>query len=150
MKRWIPLALVLLAAAALSAQEKFRKRELKERVDISGTIVCIGCTLAAQDGGADPQCTLHARHAQGLLAPDGTLWTFVDNARGHHLVTHEKLRGQEVKVLGWKFPKAQYIEVWKYSLKAGDAWESWDWCKTCGFEKGDNQDKDVCADCAGE
>lgn len=125
--RIVALAAALLALAP--AQEK-KKRELKDRVEIAGTIVCVGCALADQDGGADSMCTLHAKHAQGLKMSDGTLWTFVDNDRGHLVITNAKLRGKEVKIHGWKFPKAQYIEVSKYQVKEGDKWIGWDFCKT--------------------
>ena len=85
---------------------------------------------------------------------DGTLWTFVDNAKGHLVITNEKLRGKDVKVLGWRFPKAQYVEVSKYQVNEGtkDApkWAPYDYCKTCGFEPGDNHDTDLCEDCAGQ
>ena len=135
----------MLGAVAFG-EDKAKKRDLKDRVEVAGTIVCVGCTLE-KDAGADAQCTLHARHAQGLLAADGTLWTFVDNARGHIVRTNDKLRGKEVKLLGWKYPKAQYIEVSKYQLKSGDAWVGYDYCKTCGFEKGDHKDADICDDC---
>ncbi len=146
----LPAVLMLGAMAFSQSESKHGKRQLKDRVEISGTIVCVGCTLQNQDGGADAQCTLHAKHAQGLLAPDGTLWTFVDNAKGHIVIANEKLRGKEVKVLGWKFPKAQYVEICKYQVKDGDRWAAYDYCKNCGFEKGDYQDKDVCDDCAKE
>ncbi len=129
-----------------TAQDKAPKRELKDRVEIAGKVVCVGCTLE-KEAGADPQCTLHAKHAQGLLAADGTIWTLVDNAKGHLLMTNGKLRDKEVKILGWKFPKGQYIEVSKYQLKEGDKWVAYDYCKTCGFEPGDNKDKDLCDDC---
>jgi len=132
--------------ALVGAAQDVKKRDLKDRVEIAGTIVCIGCTLE-KEAGADAQCTLHARHAQGLKAADGTLWTFVDNAKGHHLITNDKLRGKEVKVLGWKFPKSSYIELSKYQVKDGETWASWDYCRTCGFEKGDNKDTDLCEDC---
>lgn len=141
---------LLVLAAWVGAEDKFAKRALTDRVEVPGTLVCIGCTLEQQEGGADAQCTLHAKHAQGLLASDGTLWTFVDNARGHLLITKDKLRGKEVKLLGWKFPKAQYLEVSKYQVKEGDKWVAYDYCKTCGFEPGDYQDRDVCADCAAQ
>lgn len=126
------------------AQEK--KRELKDRVELEGTIVCVGCELT-KESGADSQCTLHAKHAQGLLLKDGTLWTILDNGRGHVVRTNDKLRGKEVKVHGWKYPKAQTIELWRYSIKDGDKWTQFDYCKTCGFEKGDHKDKDLCEDC---
>lgn len=147
----------MIAALAIGitgfAQDKaqiFKKRELPNRAEIAGTIVCIGCTLEKQDGGADAQCTLHSKHAQGLLLADGTLWTFVDNAKGHIVMTNEKLRGKEVKVLGWRFPKAQYVEISKYQLHEKDKWIAYDYCKNCGFEPGDTKDRDLCDDCASE
>jgi hypothetical protein len=139
---------VLFGALAF-AQDKAKKRELKDRVEIPGTIICIGCTLE-KEAGAEAQCTLHAKHAQGLRMEDGTLWTFIDNAKGHLVITNAKLKDKPVKVLGWKFPKAQYIEVSKYQIKEGDKWVAYDYCKTCGFEAGDNKDKDLCEDCAGK
>lgn len=147
MKRILPV-LSILALAALADEGKPAPRTLDQRVEIEGKVVCIGCTLAAQEGGADAQCTLHAKHAQGLLLPDGTLWTFVDNAKGHLVIANADLRGRDVRVLGWRFPKAQYVEVSKYSVKEGDAWVAYDYCRDCGFEKGDNHDTDLCGDCA--
>ncbi len=144
--KWL---VMLTLASTLLAEEGTRKRELKDRVEVEGRIVCIGCTLEKEDG-ADAQCTLHAKHAQGLLLADGTLWTFVDNTKGHVVMTNDKLRDKEVKVFGWKSPKAQYLEVFKYQVKDGDNWVAYDYCKNCGFEPGDNHDKDVCEDCEQE
>ncbi len=141
--------LAALAGVAVHSDPSPRLRELKDRVEIEGTLVCIGCALEQQDGGANSQCTLYARHAQGVQRADGTLWTIVDNQRGHALITNDKLRGQAIRILGWTFPKAQYLEVWRYSVRKGEAWEGWDWCKVCGYEPGDNRDTDLCADCAG-
>ena len=140
--------LAVLGAFALlaSGQDAAKKRELKDRVEIQGTVVCIGCALE-KSAGADAQCTLHAKHAQGLLDSDGKLWTFVDNAKGHIVMTNDKLRGKQVKVLGWKYPAGQYLEVFKYQVKEGESWVAYDYCKTCGFEKGDHKDLDLCEDC---
>ncbi len=138
------LAAVALAGDAPDAPAK--RRENKDRVEIPGKIVCVGCTL--ESWGADAQDTLYSKHAQGLLAPDGTLWTFVDNTKGHLVITNEKLRDKEVKVFGWKFGKAQYVEVSKYAVKEGDAWVAYDYCKDWGFEPGDNKDTDLCPDCS--
>jgi hypothetical protein len=121
---------IALSLVSMASMQEVKKRELKDRVEIAGTIVCIGCTLEKQAGGADAQCTLHAKHAQGLLLADGALWTFVDNAKGHLVITNDKMRGKEVKVFGWKYPKAQYIEVSKYQIKDGEKWNPYDFCKT--------------------
>jgi hypothetical protein len=123
-------AVLALAGAVGIAQDKFKKRDNKDRQEHPGKIVCIGCTLENQEGGANAQCTLHSKHALGLLAADGTLWTFVDNAKGHLVITNGKLRDKEVKVLGWKFPKTQYLEISKYQVKDGDKWVPYDYCKT--------------------
>lgn len=124
------LGAVAMTALAQDAAQPGKRRDLKDRAEFAGTIVCIGCTLEKQVGGADSQCTLHAKHAQGLLLADGTLWSLVDNAKGHFVITNEKLRGKEVKVFGWKFPKAQYIEVSKYQVKENGKWVAYDFCKT--------------------
>jgi len=137
-----------LAVVAVAATQDFKQRDNKDRQEIAGKIVCIGCTLQKQEGGANSQCTLHAKHALGLLAADGTLWTFVDNAKGHLVIGNAKLKDKEVKIFGWKFAKAQYVEVSKYQVKDGDKWVPYDYCKTCGFEANhDNKDTDVCDHC---
>ncbi len=123
-------SLIAMTVLVFVAQDKPKKRENKDRKEYAGKIVCVGCSLENQDGGADPQCTLHSKHAQGLRMEDGTLWSIVDNAKGHLVVTNAKLRGKDVKLLGWKFPKAQYVEVSKYQIKEGDLWVAYDFCKT--------------------
>ena len=126
-------ALALLAILAASAQDKQqprKKRDLKDRAWIQGKIVCVGCHLEGLEGGADSQCTLHSKHAQGFLKDDGTLWTIVDNERGHPVITKKELRDKQVQVYGWTFAKSQYFELYKYKIKTGDTWEGWDYCKT--------------------
>lgn len=140
------IAVLALAGLMALAQDGPKLRENKDRADFAGKIVCIGCQLQNQAGGASSECTLHAKHAQGLLTDDGWLWTFVDNTKGHHLITEKKLLGKEIKVFGWTFPKTKYIEVSKYALKEGDEWVAYDYCKVCGFEPGDNKDTDLCED----
>lgn len=125
------LGVIFVLGALAHAQEKptAKKRTMKDRTWIDGKIVCIGCTLASEHG-VDAQCTLHSKHAQGLLTEDGKLWTLVDNTRGHRVITNKKLLGKEIKVFGWTFKKHQYVELWKYSLQKGDKWVAYDFCKT--------------------
>lgn len=125
----VVVAMLALVGVVAFAQDR-KKRDNKDRQEHAGRIVCIGCTLENQEGGAHAQCTLHSKHALGLLAADGTLWTFVDNAKGHLVIANAKLRDKDVRILGWKFPKAQYIEISKYQVKEGDKWVPWDYCKT--------------------
>lgn len=124
------LACVSLVAQDNTPQKKPERRQLKDRQWFEGKIACVGCTLESMDGGAEAQCTLHARHGQGFVEADGTLWTFVDNAKGHLVITNAKLRDKEAKVFGWKIGKTRYIEVWKYQVKEGGKWRPYDYCKT--------------------
>ncbi len=140
------LAALLVAGVALAGEPSAKRREDKDRIEIPGTIVSIGATL--EGFGANAEDTLYTKGAQGLLAPDGTLWTFVKNAKGFGVVTNEKLRGKEIKVLGWKYPKAQYVEIARYAVKEGEKWVPYDFCKNCGWEANhDNKDTDLCEDC---
>ena len=120
-----------LAALVAGAQDKepAKKRDMKERKWLEGRIVCVGCTLAT-DVGANAQCTLHAKHAQGFLDKDGKLWAIVDNARGHLVRTNRKLRDQEIRAFGWPYKKHQHLEIWKYELKKEEKWIAYDYCKT--------------------
>ena len=140
------LAVVVLAAAAVALGAEPSK---KEPVVKEGEIVCVGCHLE-KEFGAEPQCTLYAKHAQGFLASDGTLWTVLDNTRGHHLVTEKKLQGKPMRFHGYAFPKTQVLEARTYELKEGDAWVAYDYCRECGWEKGDNKGLDLCEDCQKE
>lgn len=142
----------LVAAAAVSAGLAFagdapvKPRENKDRAEFQGTMVSLGAALEAL--GANAQDTLYTKGALALQAPDGTLWTFVDNEKGHSVIRDAKIKGKEVKILGWKFPKTQYVEISKYQLKDGDKWVAYDFCKTCGWEPGDHKDTDLCEGCA--
>jgi len=149
-KIWAPavaLALVMVVAMAW-AEEKAPRRTLEARTTFEGTFACVACTL--EDRGADAQCSLHSKHGVGLLAADGELWTFVDNVRGHAVIRDKELRGKKVKLIGWRFPKARYIEVSKFQLEEDGEWVTYDFCKICGFEEGDHDGTDLCEDCADE
>ncbi|MFN0056950.1 MAG: hypothetical protein ACKVX7_00705 [Planctomycetota bacterium] len=135
-----------LAQASVAQDKPTAKRDLKSRTWVEGKLACIGCSLAGEFG-ADAQCTLHAKHALGFVDKEGKLWTLVDNARGHRIITADKLRDKEIRIYGWQYAKHQYLEAWKYEIKKDGAWAGWDYCKTCGFEPGDNKDTDLCDDC---
>ncbi len=143
---WKGFAAAVLGLAALAAAEEAAR---KETVVKEGQVVCVGCQLEKQYG-AEAQCTLYARHAQGLLASDGSLWTFLDNTRGHYYITEKKLLGKPIRVHGDAFPKAQILDARTYDLKEGGAWVAYDFCRDCGWEKGDHQGRDLCGDCAKE
>ena len=149
---WKRLTLVAgfacITAGLVMAEEAAKRRDNKDRIEVTGTFASVGATLEAR--GANAEDTLFTKGALGLIDADGALWTIVDNAKDHGIVTNAKLKGKEVRALGWKFPKTQFIEISKYQLKEGDKWVAYDYCKTCGWEPGDHKDKDLCDDCAGE
>lgn len=138
------LALLALPLAVLAGDEK-KKRDFTKLAPVTGAVICLGCELEKE--GADAQCTLNAKHAQGLKDADGNLWSFVDNQRGHGVITNEKLRGSEIRAKAWKFEKGRFLELWQYEVKDGDKWVLWSWCKNCGWEKGDHGEEDLCEDC---
>ncbi len=141
------LALVLAFAATAAADEE---KVARRKVELEGRLVCIGCHLEKEHG-AEAQCTLRSKHAQGFLAADGTLHPLLDNGRGHALIADRKLAGAPVRLEAYAFPKTQVLEVIRYAVKEGEKWVPYDYCRNCGFEPGDNGGKeDLCADCAGE
>jgi hypothetical protein len=144
--KWGLLLAVLGGGLALAgdAQPKMRKNE--DRIKIPGTFVSIGETLAKL--GANAQDSLHTRGALGLLAKDGALWSFVDNAKGHGVITNPKWKGKATRIFGWRFPKTRFIEISKFEIQDGGTWVAYDYCKSCGWEPGDNHDRDLCDDCA--
>lgn len=147
MRNLLCLAVVALPISVLAGDEA-KKRDFRKLAVTEGTVVCLGCELEKE--GADAQCTLNSRHAKGLKGADGRFWTFVDNARGHGVITSDKLKGKEIRVKGWVFEKAQYIEVWQYEVKDGDKWVTYSHCKDCGWESCDNGESELCEDCRGK
>ncbi len=141
-------AIVALGAALglAGARADDAKPAGKQPAQIAGRLVCVGCHLEKEYGAAS-QCTLHSKHAQGLLAEDGTLYTILDNARGHFFVTDKKLAGAPIRIEGFTFPKAQVLEAVRYQKKDGERWVQQDYCRICGFEPGDNKGGDLCDDC---
>jgi hypothetical protein len=140
-------ALFGIVAAALAAAGDDAPRPKKQRVEVAGKLVCVGCYLE-REYGADAQCTLYAKHAQGFLAEGGTLYTLLDNGRGHALIAEKKLAGVPLVLEAWAFPKAQVLEAIRFRKKEGEAFVQYDWCRNCGFEKGEHAGGDLCEDCA--
>jgi hypothetical protein len=138
----------LATAVAVAEDDPAPLRQNEDRIEVPGTFASVGAILASR--GANAQDALHSRGALGLVTPEGALWSFVDNAKGHGVIVNRKLEGKDVRILGWKFPKTRFIEISKYQVKDGDEWVAYDYCKGCGWEPGDNHDTDLCEDCAEE
>ena len=82
-----------------------------DKVAVTGELVCIGCNLKKLDG-ANAQCDLYAHHAIGFKTLDGTLWSIVENAKGHDIVrSHTLLENKKAAMTGWLYPIAHYIEI---------------------------------------
>ncbi len=82
-----------------------------DKSNLKGELVCLGCSLKKLDG-ANAQCNLYSHHAIGFKAADGTLWSIVDNAKGHDIIrAHELLEHKNATISGWMFPLAHFIEI---------------------------------------
>jgi hypothetical protein len=96
---------VLLSAGALDS-----KKGLGE-IQLEGQIVCLGCSLKKL-GGANAQCGLYDAHDAGVKLKDGSLWSIVNNAKGHDVIrAHGAVIGKSAKISGWIYPNAHYIEI---------------------------------------
>lgn len=81
------------------------------KTTLTGELVCVGCSLKKLDG-ANAQCDLYAHHAIGFKTADGTLWSIVDNAKGHDIIrSHELLEKKKAAITGYIYPIAHFIEI---------------------------------------
>lgn len=102
-------ALSMMGSQALAGG--WDKEKGLDKMKLPGELVCIGCSLKKLDG-ANAQCNLYAHHAIGFKANDGTLWSIVDNERGHDVVrAHTLLEKKKAIITGWIYPSAHYIEI---------------------------------------
>jgi len=87
------------------------KQKGLNEIALSGELVCVGCSLKKLDG-ANAQCSLYAQHLIGFKAGDGTLWSIIDNAKGHDITrSHSLLEHKKATITGYMFPLAHFIEV---------------------------------------
>lgn len=78
---------------------------------LSGELVCVGCSLKKLDG-ANAQCSIYAQHLIGFKAGDGTLWSIVDNEKGHDITrSHTLVNNKKATITGYMFPLAHFIEI---------------------------------------
>jgi len=108
-------SVLILAVMVFTATSAFAggwsKDKGLDKMALSGELVCIGCTLKKLDG-ANAQCNLYSHHAIGFKAQDGTLWSIVDNAKGHDIIrSHNLLEKKKATISGYLYPLAHYIEI---------------------------------------
>jgi len=107
------------------------KRKDSELVTIIGKVINISYELQHRPGGAYAQDSLFSKGRQGLLTGGGTIWTFVDNVKGQDLQWNKEYFGKFVKINGWVFHDAQYIEIDSFSMDG----QEYEWSnKTNSFE----------------
>ncbi len=110
-KKIILTLMVLLVSASLSSAGGWDKKKGLGQITLTGELLCVGCTLKKLDG-ANAQCNLYTHHAIGFRAGDGTLWSIVDNAKGHDVIqSHELLENKKATITGWIYPLAHFIEI---------------------------------------
>jgi len=111
MKKLILTTFVLIAMTSSALAGGWDADKGMDKSTLKGELVCIGCSLKKLSG-ANAQCSLYAQHAIGFKAADGTLWSFVDNAKGHDIINaHTLLEKKDATVTGWIYPAAHFIEI---------------------------------------
>jgi hypothetical protein len=103
--------MVVLMAASMGWAGGWDAKKGMDKITLTGELRCIGCSLKKLDG-ANAQCDLYAHHAIGFMAGDGTLWSIVDNDKGHDITrAHTLLEKKKATITGWMYPLAHYIEI---------------------------------------
>lgn len=96
------------------------QRKDSEAVYIIGKVINIAYELQHRPGGALTHESLFSKGRQGLMTSGGTIWTFVDNIKGQDLQWNTNYLDKFMKIRGWVFHDAQYIEVDSFSLNGVD------------------------------
>ncbi|WDE09054.1 hypothetical protein SG34_030225 [Thalassomonas viridans] len=92
-----------------------------DRMKIKGELVCTGCSLKKLSG-ANAQCSLYSLHDIGLKLADGTLWTFVNNEKGHDIIrAHHTVLNKKADISGWLYPNAHQIEIAEITVEGVSA-----------------------------
>jgi|ETNmetMinimDraft_14_1059893.scaffolds.fasta_scaffold02317_11 hypothetical protein len=82
-----------------------------DKTQIQGELVCLGCSLK-KGSGANAQCSLFTQHDMGVKLADGTLWSIVNNAKGHDIIrAHGLVSHKNAQITGWLYPTANHIEI---------------------------------------
>jgi len=114
----------LLFTASASAQQihyDISKGEYPRTVDqqvyVVGEVVSIANELQHRPAGANAQDALFSKGRQGLKVSSEQIWTFVDNIKGQDLQWNKEYLGKIIRVHGWVFHDAQYVEVDSFSVE---------------------------------
>ncbi len=117
MKKFVVACIILVVTASSALAGGWDTEKGLEKITLTGELVCVGCSLKKLNG-ANAQCDLYAHHAIGFKAGDGTLWSFVDNAKGHDVINaHTLVEKKTATVTGWLYPLAHFIEIDEISVE---------------------------------
>lgn len=109
--------MILVVTSSFAYAGGWDKAKGLDKMTLKGELVCIGCSLKKLDG-ANAQCNIYAHHAIGFKAADGTLWSIVDNQKGHDIIrSHTLLEHKKATITGWMYPLAHFIEIDEINVK---------------------------------
>ena len=84
---------------------------------VTGELVCLGCSLKKLSG-ANAECSLYTQHDLGVKLADGSLWSIVNNQKGHDIIrAHGLLNHKVATITGWLYPNANHIEIDSIKVK---------------------------------
>jgi hypothetical protein len=106
---FVILSLMFLPRLCLAGAWDTKKGLDKITLDVE--LVCLGCSLKKMSG-ANAQCNLYTLHDIGIRLGDGTLWSIVNNQKGHDIIrAHDLVGEKKATVTGWLYPAANHIEI---------------------------------------
>lgn len=120
-----------LLATAPYAQEKKAGTsttaiQAPEHVDLTGTLVCLGCSLKKAEG-ARSACSVYG-HRHALKTDDGKFITFLENKYSDDLIKGEKYADKRLQVHGIYYANANQLDVENFTVDG----TSITWCERHG------------------
>ncbi len=102
---------LIITASSLALAGGWDNTKGMDKMTLKGQLVCVGCSLKKMNG-ANAQCNLFAHHAIGFKSGDGTLWSIIDNEKGHDVIrAHTLVAKKNATITGWIYPSAHFVEI---------------------------------------
>ncbi|MCP4051128.1 MAG: hypothetical protein GY730_10540 [bacterium] len=117
-KKFLYLLIInIFILSSLSFAGGWDKSKGLDKITVEGKLVCIGCSLKKLSG-ANAQCSLYSQHDTGLQLKDGSIWSIVNNQKGHDIIrAHHTVINKTARITGWLYPNARHIEIDSISVK---------------------------------
>jgi hypothetical protein len=112
------------------AQKKDEAKAEAEHVNMEGTVVCLGCSLAKEEG-ARADCAEYG-HTHALLTADGDYVNFLPNKYAADLMAGEKFHNKIALVHGVMYASADQLDVETYEVDG----QKYGWCDHCSAMDG--------------